>query len=110
MKAKVALLVALLVVLGAAQVAQGATDAQGIVVGKINWTRNSVCEHPLHPGLFLQYYVTDGCQRELFLYGSLTRGMVGSTIWAEGTLLQNGSCKILDITSFSLCVPPGGTQ
>ncbi len=79
-------------------------------MGRLNWTRNSVCEHPLHPGLFLQYYLTDGCGRELFLYGSLTKGMVGSTIWAEGAFVQNGSCKILDITSLSVCVPPGGTQ
>lgn len=110
MRARVAVLVVLLVLLGGTQIVHGSPDSQAIAVGRLNWTRNSVCEHPLHPGLFLQYYLTDGCGRELFLYGSLTKGMVGSTIWAEGAFVQNGSCKILDITSLSVCVPPGGTQ
>lgn len=106
MKARVLLTVALLVLLGSAQVAHGSVESQAVAVGKISWTRNSVCEHPLHPGLFLQYYLTDGCQRELFLYGELTRDMVGRTLWAEGTLLHSGWCTILDITSFSVCLPP----
>ena len=110
MKTKVAVLVILVVLLSGVQIVHGSPDSQAVAFGRLNWTRNSVCEHPLHPGVFLQYYLTDGCQHERFLYGSLTRGMVGSTIWAEGTLLQNGSCKILDITSYSMCVPTGGTQ
>ena len=110
MKTKVAVLVVLLLALSGVQGVHGSAQTHGIAVGKLNWTRNSVCEHPLHPGLFLHYYVTDGCWHELFLYGNLTKDMVGNTIWAEGTLLQNGGCKILDLTSFSLCVPPGGTQ
>jgi hypothetical protein len=105
MKAKVALVV-VLVLLGSGQVAHGSAESQAIATGQIHWTRCSVCEHPLHPGVFLQYYLTDGCGRELFLYGSLTRGMVGSTIWAKGTLLQNGGCEILDITGFSVCQGP----
>jgi hypothetical protein len=106
MKGKRVVLVALLVLLASAQVAHGSGDSQALAVGKISWTRFSVCEHPLHPGLFLQYYLTDGCQRELFLHGTLPQGMMGSTIWAEGTLLENGGCKILDITTYNLCQAP----
>ncbi len=106
MKTKVAVLVALLVLLGSAQLVQGSSEIQSIVTGPLHWTRFSVCEHPLHPGLFLHYYVTDGCWHEAYLYGRLTQDMVGSTIWAQGTLLENGGCKILDISTFSLCRAP----
>ena len=109
MKARVSTILALVMIcalLGSAGPLHGSAVSQVIAVGQLRWTRISVCEHPLFPGLFLHYYLADGCQNQLFLYGSLTQGMIGSTIWAEGTLLQNGACKILDITSFSLCQGP----
>ena len=107
MRTKVVVLLVVLLLAGNMGTALGAPQVQGIAVGKISWTRISVCEHPLYPGVFLQYYVTDGCGHELFLYGSLDRTMVGSTIWAEGVLLENGSCKILEIGSLSVCPVPG---
>ena len=106
MRARVTVLVAVLLLVGSLQVVHGSADSQAIAVGRINWTRNSVCEHPLHNGVFLQYYLTDGCYHELFLHGNLTQRMVGSTIWAEGTLVENGGCKILDISSYDLCPVP----
>ncbi len=117
MKAKAAVLVALLFLVGSIPVAQSSSGPQSIAIGKLSWTRSSVCELPQYPGMFLQYYLTDGCNRTLFLYGNLRREMTGSTIWAEGTMVENGGCKILVINSFSLCSPatpgdllwPGGT-
>jgi len=103
MKAKVAVLVILLLLVGSSPVAHSSPEVRAIAIGKLTWTRASVCELPNHPGGFLQYYLTDGCQRTLFLYGNLKREMVGSTIWAEGTMVENGGCKILMISSFSLC-------
>ena len=103
MKASVAVLAVLLLLVGSIPVAQGSAETQAIAIGKLTWTRASVCELPNYPGGFLQYYLTDGCQRTLFLYGNLKREMVGSTIWAEGTMVENGGCKILVISSFSLC-------
>ncbi|HNS50648.1 MAG TPA: hypothetical protein PKO09_05645 [Anaerolineae bacterium] len=96
---------------GSIQVAHSSAPVPlGFVTGRLYWTRFSVCEHPYHPGLFLQYYVADTCGREIFLHGSLQRTMVGSTIWAEGMVRANGSCQILDIGSYSLCVPAGDTD
>jgi hypothetical protein len=106
MRARIAVLVVALLLVGSLQVVHGAGESQALATGRIHWTRNSVCEHPLHLGLFLQYYLTDGCGNELFLYGRLSQSMVGSTVWAEGTLLQNGGCTILDIANLHVCQSP----
>jgi len=106
MKAKVALLVVMLFLVGSMPVASSSPETRAIAVGKLTWTRASTCEPPNYPGMFLQYYLTDGCQRTLFLFGNLRRDMVGSTIWAEGTIVENAGCRILVITTFSLCSGP----
>ena len=64
-----------------------------IAYGTLHWTRSSICQHPIHGG-FLQYYMTDGCGRELFLSGDFQQFMVGHTIWAEGGLLHHNRCSI----------------
>ena len=110
MKAKVAVLAVLLLLVGSIPVAHSSPEARAIAIGKLTWTRASVCEPPNYPGMFLQYYLTDGCHRTLFLYGKLRREMVGSTIWAEGTIVENAGCRILVITTFSLCSTPSLCQ
>jgi hypothetical protein len=110
MKAKVLVVLVVLLLIGVPTAASAPVQSSAIAIGQIRYTRFSVCEHPLHAGVFLQYYLTDGCNKELFLYGDLNRGMVGGTIWAEGALLQNGGCTILDITGYSVCQPASDTD
>lgn len=78
---------------------------QAIVSGELHKAFASVCEHPRYPGLFLVYHIADGCGRELFLHGDFSPEQVGSTIWAEGQLLDNFGCQILDVSQYSLCPP-----
>ncbi len=107
MKTKMLVLLAVLLVAGVPAAAAGSIDAaKSIATGTVRFTRASVCEDPNHPGVFLQYYITDGCGRELFFYGDLTRAAVGRCIWAEGVYVQGGWCKVLELTRYSLCVPP----
>ncbi len=104
MKSKVLVLLVVLLIIGVPAASAGsAQGGQAIAIGQVRYTRFSVCEHPNHPGVFLQYYLTDGCNHELFLYGSLGPGAVGSSIWAEGTLVVGGWCKVLDVTTYTLC-------
>jgi hypothetical protein len=104
MKSKVLVLLVVLLIVGVPAASAGSVQGgQAIATGQVRYTRFSVCEHPNHPGVFLQYYLTDGCNHELFLYGSLGPGAVGSSIWAEGSLVENGSCKVLDVTTYTLC-------
>ncbi len=107
MKTKVAVLVLLLVLLGSAQLVHGSSEAASIATGPLHWTPASVCEDPVHGGGFLQYYLTDGCGHQVFLNGNLSTKMVGSTIWAEGRLVDTGVCRILYLRSLSLCPAPG---
>ena len=96
-----ALIIAAVLILAARPV----PTPQAIATGELHRTHMSVCEHPWYPGLYLLYYPTNGCFDELFLHGDLAPEMVGSGIWAQGILLRNGGCTILEITKFSLCKP-----
>ena len=100
------LVVAVLMVCLFLVAARPAPEVVGIAVGEVHWTRASVCEHPWYPGMFLQYYLTDGCGRELFLHGDMSTDMVGLDAWAEGIMLKNGGCSILEVRSLELCAPP----
>lgn len=82
------------------------SETQGVVSGTLRKAYASVCEHPEHPGLFLLYHIADACGNELFLSGSFSPSQVGYSIWAEGRMLQNGGCQILDVSEYTLCVPP----
>jgi hypothetical protein len=73
-----------------------------VAFGVLHWTPASVCEHPINGG-YLQYYLTDGCGRELFLSGDLQQIMVGHSVWAEGTLLHNNVCQIVDVKELDVC-------
>ncbi len=107
MKTKVLVLLAVLLVAGIPAAAASAIDGgQSFATGTVRFTRASVCEDPNHPGIFLQYYITDSCGRELFFYGKLSTTAVGRTIWARGTYVDSGWCKVLELTSYSLCLPP----
>ena len=100
MKAKVALLVVMLFLVGSMPVASSSQETRAIAIGKLTWTRASTCEPPDYPGMFLQYYLTDGCQRTLFLFGNLRRDMVGSTIWADFSAVPVGfpNWKVVAVT------------
>jgi hypothetical protein len=108
MKARVVAVAVLVLLLASSSLALAGSQPEGqaIATGQVHFTRYSVCEHPSLPGVFLQYYLTDGCGHELFLYARLSSQAVGSTIWAQGGLVQNGSCQILNVNSFALCQPP----
>lgn len=80
-------------------------QTQAIVTGELHKAYASVCEHPEYPGLFLLYHIADGCGNELFLHGDFSADQVGYNVWAEGRLLQNGGCQILDVSQYSICVP-----
>jgi hypothetical protein len=104
MKTRVTILLAVAVV--ACLVAAAPTSpSQAMAFGELHWTPASVCEHP-YTGVFLQYYLTDGCGHELFLNGDLSTNMVGSSIWAEGEYLQNMGCYILDVEEMDVCGLP----
>ena len=92
----------LLALLLLALIAAVPISTPAVVVGELHWTRISTCEHE---GTFLQYYITDGCCREMFFYGDLPEKAEGRTIWANGRMLTNGGCTILDISDFELCPP-----
>jgi len=95
---------ALLVVIALA--AAGRVPEKPIVAfGVLHWTRASVCEHPINGG-YLQYYLTDGCGRGVFLSGDFHQIMVGHSIWADGTLLHNNGCQIVDVKEFDVCDNP----
>ena len=98
--------VALLMVSLLLVAARPAPRTRGIVFGEVHWTRFSVCEHPWYPGMFLNYYLSDGCGRELFLHGEMSTDMVGLDARAEGIYLQNGWCSVLEVKSLDLCAPP----
>jgi hypothetical protein len=83
---------------------------QAIVSGELHKAFASVCEHPQYPGLFLLYNVSDDCGREVFLYGDFSPDQVGYSIWAEGVLVENGSCQILNVSQYSICVPPDPSE
>ncbi len=110
MKTKITVLVLLLALLGGAQLVHGSSEALRIATGPLHWTQASACEDPVHGGGFLQYYLTNGCGRQVFLNGNLSTKMVGSTIWAEGRLVDTGACLILYVRSFSLCPAPSLTD
>lgn len=105
MKSKAIVLLALAAVL-LLVAARPVPQPQAIVTGELQKAYASVCEHPWYPGLYLLYHVANGCGEEVFLHGDLSLDQVGYDIWAEGTLIQNGGCQILEVSTYSMCMPP----
>ena len=76
------------------------------VIGRLDWARNSVCEWP--PGTFLRDYVQDGCGEMWLARGPFPTGgeWAGWGIHATGHIVVNGSCTILEVSSYTVCPPP----
>ena len=105
---KVAMAILGLLVMVSVVAAAPVSEQRMTAFGELQWTAGSVCEHPKAGG-YLQYYLIldDSARgRELFLSGAFSKGMVGSKISVEGTLISIDRCLILEVDKIKLLDEP----